>query len=141
MDSRGWIPISLIASFNRVKKLTLDTNLVKEVLYLSSMVQVRDDWVRMGGWERFVLPDAEESVVPEFDQGVNLNHPLYPMLNGVHVGVPIPPAAMFGLGAPSPPAESRPKAATNGAVSNGESVSGTEDEEDGVEFVYKSEGA
>jgi la-related protein 1 len=138
MDSRGWIPISLIASFNRVKKLTLDANLVKEVLYLSSMVQVRDEWVRMGGWERFVLPDAEESVAPEFDQGVNLNHPPYPMLNGVYVGVPTPPV-MFGLGAPSPPAESRSKAAPNGVVSNGDSVSGTEDEEDDVVFVYKSE--
>jgi la-related protein 1 len=63
MDSQGWIPISLIASFNRVKCLTADPYLVKEVLVLSSMVEVRDDWVRMVGWEQFVLPDAVTSSV------------------------------------------------------------------------------
>ena len=65
MDSRGWIPISLIASFNRVKSLTVDERLVKDVLILSSIVDVKDDWVRMGGnqWRQFVLPDAPASTV------------------------------------------------------------------------------
>ncbi|TFK17160.1 hypothetical protein FA15DRAFT_711075 [Coprinopsis marcescibilis] len=63
MDSRGWIPIPLIASFNRVRRLTMDANLVKEVLLLSLTVEVRDNWVRMRDWKRFVLPDAAVSVV------------------------------------------------------------------------------
>ena len=63
MDSRGWIPIPLIASFNRVRQLTTDAQLVMEVLTLSSLVQVRGDMVRMGGWEQYVLPDAPLSVV------------------------------------------------------------------------------
>lgn len=65
MDSRGWIPISLIASFNRIKALTEDTRLVKDVLILSSIVEVIGDSVRMGSnqWAPFVLPDAHPSTV------------------------------------------------------------------------------
>ena len=69
MDSQGWIPISTIASFKRVLRLTPDVNLVRDVLYLSSMVQVREQWVRMGGWEKYVLPDAPKSVVPDVTVG------------------------------------------------------------------------
>ena len=65
MDSRGWIPISLLASFNRVRQLTLDPQLVREVLGLSQIVEMRDDCVRMGGgeWAQFVLADAPVSTV------------------------------------------------------------------------------
>lgn len=67
MDSKGWIPIQLLASFNRVRQLTLDMTLVRDVLLLSSVAQVHQggDWVRMGGWESFVLPDAKRSVVDD----------------------------------------------------------------------------
>ncbi|KAL6305999.1 hypothetical protein BKA93DRAFT_191537 [Sparassis latifolia] len=63
MDSRGWISISLIASFNRVRQLTVDLQLVRDVLTLSSLVEVNGDWVRMRQWEQFVLPNAIESTV------------------------------------------------------------------------------
>ncbi|KAF4582474.1 hypothetical protein EYR38_002599 [Pleurotus pulmonarius] len=63
MDREGWISIHLIASFKRVKALTNEPQLVKEVLSTSSVVQVNHDWVRMNDWERFVLPDAHPSVV------------------------------------------------------------------------------
>jgi la-related protein 1 len=65
MDSRGWIPISLLASFNRVRQLTPDPQLVREVLAVSQIVEMRDDCVRMGGgeWVQFVLADAPVSTV------------------------------------------------------------------------------
>lgn len=65
MDSRGWIPISLLASFNRVRQLTLDPQLVRDVLALSQIVEMRDDCVRLSGgeWAQFVLPDAPMSNV------------------------------------------------------------------------------
>src|SRR5882757_1525117 len=65
MDSRGWIPISLLASFNRVRQLTADPQQVREVLALSQIVEMRDDCVRMGGgeWAQFVLADAPVSTV------------------------------------------------------------------------------
>jgi la-related protein 1 len=65
MDKEGWIPISVIASFNRVKQLTIDAQLVKDVLTLSTVCQVKGEWVRMNEWRQFVLPTARESVVEE----------------------------------------------------------------------------
>jgi hypothetical protein len=65
MDDQGWIPISLIASFNRVQKLTTDVNLVRDVLNLSSLTEVKDEYVRMAReqWKQFVLPNAPRSIV------------------------------------------------------------------------------
>ncbi|KAF8632868.1 hypothetical protein AX17_004716 [Amanita inopinata Kibby_2008] len=70
MDSKGWILITTLASFNRVKGLTLDYHTVREVLVLSSVVQVKDNWVRMNGWEQFVLPNAVPSKVEPSDASV-----------------------------------------------------------------------
>ncbi|KAI0360522.1 hypothetical protein OH77DRAFT_692424 [Trametes cingulata] len=67
MDSRGWIPISLIASFRRVQSLTMDPQLVTDVLTLSSLVEVRDGYVRMRQWQQFVLPTAHKSRVEPDD--------------------------------------------------------------------------
>ncbi|KAG1839738.1 hypothetical protein DFJ58DRAFT_667562 [Suillus subalutaceus] len=65
MDDQGWIPISLIASFNRVKKLTTDVNLVRDVLDLSSLIEVKGEYVRMAReqWKQFILPNAPRSIV------------------------------------------------------------------------------
>jgi la-related protein 1 len=67
MDEKGWIPVSLIASFNRIRQLTMDVHLVRDVLSLSSVVQVKGDWVRMSDWEQFVLPNATVSEVEKLD--------------------------------------------------------------------------
>ena len=72
MDSRGWLPIHLIASFNRVKQLTQDPQLVREVLEISSLIELRGEYVRLsdGQWENFVLPGATPSRVEgEVDEG------------------------------------------------------------------------
>lgn len=65
MDDQGWIPISLIASFNRVKKLTTEVNLVCDVLNLSSLTEVKGEYVRMAReqWKQFVLPNAPKSIM------------------------------------------------------------------------------
>ncbi|KAG5353070.1 hypothetical protein C0989_010693 [Termitomyces sp. Mn162] len=77
LDSKGWVPISLIASFNRVRQLTEDEALVHEVLALSSVVEVRGVWVRMKDWRAFVLPGARLSSVEHEDDlnTSNTNHP------------------------------------------------------------------
>ncbi|KAJ3513149.1 hypothetical protein NLJ89_g3116 [Agrocybe chaxingu] len=89
MDSKGWIPIQLFASFNRVRQLTMDAQLVRDVLTLSSMVQVHENMVRMGAWESFVLPDAAPSTVEE--------HPVpypYQQPGPYYVGEGAPPGMM-----------------------------------------------
>ncbi|KAI1798061.1 hypothetical protein LXA43DRAFT_876186 [Ganoderma leucocontextum] len=75
MDARGWISIPLIASFNRVRTLTPDVQLVTDVLALSSMVEVRNGHVRMRQWQQFVLPTATLSQV-EDDGGVSPQDPV-----------------------------------------------------------------
>lgn len=69
MDNEGWIPISLLASFKRVQQLHTGTDIVKEVLNRSRVVEVNGDWVRMGRrqWELFVLPNAPRSVATGAD--------------------------------------------------------------------------
>jgi len=63
MDKEGWIDIAMIASFNRIKSLTPDVALVKEVMLLSNLLEVRDEKVRLarGESKRWVLPDAKPS--------------------------------------------------------------------------------
>ena len=63
MNPEGWISIPLLASFNRIRQLTPDPQLVREVLTLSSVAEVGGDWVRMGGnqWAQFVLPPPTPS--------------------------------------------------------------------------------
>ncbi|KAJ7637066.1 winged helix DNA-binding domain-containing protein [Roridomyces roridus] len=64
MDSQGWIRIEVLASFKRVQAKTADVNLVRDVLGLSAYAEIRGEWVRSTeGWEKFVLPTAEPSVV------------------------------------------------------------------------------
>ncbi|KAJ3755748.1 winged helix DNA-binding domain-containing protein, partial [Lentinula raphanica] len=74
MDSHGWIPIPLIATFKRVRSITTDVADVRNALAVSSIVEVQGDMVRMkeGEWEQFVLPDAQasgvESSIHDFPQ-------------------------------------------------------------------------
>jgi hypothetical protein len=58
MDAEGWIDITIIASFNRVQRLTQDINLVRDTMALSSLLEVSGDKVRLANrrWEDFVLP-------------------------------------------------------------------------------------
>ncbi|KAG8862937.1 hypothetical protein FRB96_000357 [Tulasnella sp. 330] len=62
MDSEGWIDIHVIASFPRVRQLTPDASLVRDVMNLSTYIEVspEGDKCRManGQWEPFVLPGA-----------------------------------------------------------------------------------
>lgn len=63
MDAEGWIDIAMIASFNRIKSLTPYAAIVREVMVLSSLLEVSGDKVRLAGGEakRWVLPDAKPS--------------------------------------------------------------------------------
>ncbi|KAF6757700.1 hypothetical protein DFP72DRAFT_808690 [Ephemerocybe angulata] len=149
MDSRGWIPISIIASFNRVRRLTVDANIVREVLYLSSILQVRDDWVRMGGWEQFVLPDAEESVVPEANGNPmarsQMPPPMGMPLGGREPPVDVAPMYLMHNGVPvGPGAGLLPGFAAEVAAHQGGGVNGVgsgdgDEEEDDVLFVMTSD--
>lgn len=60
MDGQGWVPVSLIAGFNRVKALTSDINLILFALRSSDVVEVKADKVRRrGDWSKWVLRAGE----------------------------------------------------------------------------------
>ena len=66
MDTEGWISIPMIASFNRIKSLTPEVPLVKEMMELSSLLEVQGEHVRIRGEDakKWVLPDAKSSPFP-----------------------------------------------------------------------------
>lgn len=74
MDSLGFVSIPMLASFNRVKQLTEDLQLVKDTFAISQFVEVRRDKVRLAyrAWEQWVLPTAplstEQDVVPASEE-------------------------------------------------------------------------
>ncbi|KAI8581386.1 hypothetical protein K450DRAFT_232816 [Umbelopsis ramanniana AG] len=56
MNDQGYVDITLVANFNRVKNLTTDMDLIKEALAQSELVEVLDDKVRKReGWDFWLL--------------------------------------------------------------------------------------
>jgi hypothetical protein len=60
MDVEGWIPVDLLASFKRVRTLTPNAALVREMFAVSGLAELDEhaERVRMSGgrWQQFVLP-------------------------------------------------------------------------------------
>ncbi|CAL9130385.1 unnamed protein product [Musa acuminata var. zebrina] len=62
MDEKGWVPISLIAGFNRVRQLTTSVDFILDTLRLSTVVEVQGDKVRKrNDWMNWVLPPGNVS--------------------------------------------------------------------------------
>ncbi|PKA60132.1 hypothetical protein AXF42_Ash009816 [Apostasia shenzhenica] len=57
MDKQGWVPISLIASFNKVKRLTNSIQYLVDTVQLSSVVEVQGEKLRKrNDWKTWLLP-------------------------------------------------------------------------------------
>ncbi|KAK0570671.1 hypothetical protein LWI29_004781 [Acer saccharum] len=57
MDDHGWVPIKLIAGFNKVKLLTNNINLILDSLRGSRTVEVWGDRIRKrDDWKRWIMP-------------------------------------------------------------------------------------
>ncbi|KAF9102965.1 La ribonucleoprotein domain member 1 [Mortierella sp. GBA35] len=64
MDSEGFVPLSLVANFNRVKYLTTDHALIKDTLKTSKEIETKGDKIRRrGDWATWVFP-REDGAVP-----------------------------------------------------------------------------
>ncbi|KAK3150518.1 hypothetical protein QOZ80_3AG0234190 [Eleusine coracana subsp. coracana] len=62
MDDQGWVPLSLIAGFRQVKKLTNNIQFILETVMLSTIVEVQGDKIRRRGtWESWLLPKQSYS--------------------------------------------------------------------------------
>lgn len=89
MDSNGWVDISMIACFNRIKNLTEDVTVVKEAAEISAMLEVRDDKLRLanGEYRQWVLPDAKPSAIDRDNSDAAASAPAQ-LANELNLGVP-----------------------------------------------------
>ncbi|XP_042386889.1 la-related protein 1B-like [Zingiber officinale] len=56
MDEQGWVPVSLIAGFNRVRQITNNIDFILDTLPLSPEVEVQGDRIRKRqGWMSYLL--------------------------------------------------------------------------------------
>uniref|UniRef100_A0A5B7AK57 Putative la-related protein 1A n=1 Tax=Davidia involucrata TaxID=16924 RepID=A0A5B7AK57_DAVIN len=63
MDDKGWVPISKIADFKRVKKMSTDIPFILDALQSSSAVEVQGDKVRRRDeWSKWIPPSAEHKL-------------------------------------------------------------------------------
>ncbi|KAG2554679.1 la-related protein 1B-like isoform X2 [Panicum virgatum] len=62
MDDQGWVPLSLIAGFRKVQKLTDNIQFILETVMMSTVVEVQGDKLRRRGtWENWLLPKPNYS--------------------------------------------------------------------------------
>jgi len=60
MDEEGWIPLALIANFNRVKQLVTDTQQIIEIVQSSTFLECKDEKLRRKeDWKTWVLPKEQ----------------------------------------------------------------------------------
>jgi la-related protein 1 len=86
MDSQGWVPLSVIAGFNRIKSLTEDMNLVRHVCQMSRHIEFRpgDDGTdrlrKLEKWDQWILdmdqrqPHARNDGPPPLQQSQSPPH-------------------------------------------------------------------
>lgn len=63
MDDQGWVPITLIANFPRVKSLTSNVQLILDSLQASTIVEVKDDKLRRRvDWMKWISSSGRVSI-------------------------------------------------------------------------------
>lgn len=86
MDSQGFVFLSVIAGFNRIKHLCNDLDVIREVCLRSENIEIRvgDDGKerlrKREGWEQFVLPMDRREVAAQTDGPAHLERPQRPQL-------------------------------------------------------------
>ncbi|KAI9388141.1 hypothetical protein POPTR_009G018100v4 [Populus trichocarpa] len=66
MDDQGWVPVSTIAEFKRVKKMTLDISFILDALQCSGSIEVQGDKVRKrDDWSKWIPASSQQAVSPK----------------------------------------------------------------------------
>ncbi|KAG5238109.1 hypothetical protein OIU77_028147 [Salix suchowensis] len=66
MDDLGWVPVSTIAEFKRVKKMTTDISLILDALQSSGSIEVQGDKVRKrDDWSKWIQVSSQQAVSPK----------------------------------------------------------------------------
>lgn len=81
MDSKGFVFLTFIAEFNRIKQLTTDIDLIKHVAAQSRIIELRlghdgkERLRRHEGWEQWVLAVPERDPSAQNDGPEEIHHP------------------------------------------------------------------
>lgn len=84
MDSQGFVFLSVIANFNRIRQLTQDMELIKLVCFNSPNIQIRtagdgvDRLRKRDGWQQWVLAMEERDPSVQNDGPAQLQQPRLP---------------------------------------------------------------
>ncbi|XP_039026395.1 la-related protein 1A-like [Hibiscus syriacus] len=66
MDDQGWVPISTIADFKRVKRMSTDVQFIMDALQSSSTVEVQGDMIRSRDeWSKWISTSSTTTVSSE----------------------------------------------------------------------------
>lgn len=61
MNDEGWVPVSVIADFKRVKRMSTDITFILYALQSSEAVEVQGDKVRKrDNWSKYVVPSSKD---------------------------------------------------------------------------------
>ena len=111
MDSQGFVFLTFIANFNRIRQLTTDMDVIKTVCYQSHKIEYkvgndgRDRLRRHDGWETWVLPVSDRDAAAQNDGPAELKTPPMPYPQSfeipLHLQQPIPATSIAPLGQPS----------------------------------------
>ncbi|GJN40412.1 hypothetical protein PR202_gb29620 [Eleusine coracana subsp. coracana] len=75
MDDQGWVDISLIAGFKKVRELTNDLQYIKETVQSSSILETQDDKIRrQNDWDKWVIPPESNPDIASSSASVT-SHP------------------------------------------------------------------
>ncbi|KAL6192875.1 hypothetical protein ACLB2K_033961 [Fragaria x ananassa] len=63
MDDKGWVPVSIIANFNRVKAMSTSIPFILDSLVDSRILEVEDNKIRRQSAKEFALTESSEPVL------------------------------------------------------------------------------
>ncbi|XP_074571311.1 la-related protein 1A-like [Curcuma longa] len=67
LDEQGWVSITKIADFNRVKKMTTSIPLILDALRSSNLIEIQDDNIRRrGDWSKWIPAPSPPVVSSQF---------------------------------------------------------------------------
>ena len=95
MDSQGFVFLTVIADFNRIKQLTTDLEIIRSVCYQSQSIEYkigadgRDRLRRRDGWEMWILPMKDRDISAQNEGPSELSHPPIPCSQGYEAAPPL----------------------------------------------------
>ncbi|KAG5463085.1 MAG: hypothetical protein BJ554DRAFT_1843 [Olpidium bornovanus] len=96
MDGEGWVPLSVLAGFNRIRLLTSDMSLIRDALLQSSNLEVDSAGFRVRkreGWAAWLFPENQRIPHPTMPSSAPVAAPDVGRRRSGEFAAPAAPAA------------------------------------------------